>query len=493
MKNYVLRTAQLLTLLLAFTARAYSQNYPFTMTQTLSDGAQRNTIAFDGLAFLTGNTCACTFIPPGKVADYFGFQFVRDNDITQMGHTTDFLTVLANNLLHVLSSSDRALLLQFARNQVALIDQYGYSRLPLIDAFVRLRDRTYPPGSTGLIMDSVKAYSARIYEMDGLISLQRARVYGTILRSIPASGRHYLDSIKVLGMRNMPVLPDQIDKRGLTNREFVAVMSFASDLYAWYTGSLDADVYFCPERQGNYFGGFYIKDAPAMGNSGYSIDTSLTQNGGIRFVQALNSQQAALITSLVDSQRAALGALVDRRTEISILLRNALAGNAIDSARVIQLSRVYGELDGEISWYYATNFSKVGWSLTQAQKDTLHRLRNLDNYPCTGLYLYSENIGTAAIANSDFLFVAKTNSVETTGSAVVFPNPNKGQFTIQLPQTTTNYNCRVIAMNGQIIRSFSTSYRNTVDLGALPASVYLIDFMHPETNYSHREKVVITR
>ena len=98
-----------------------------------------------------------------------------------MGHTTDFLTVLANNLLHVLSSSDRALLLQFARNQVALIDQYGYSRLPLIDAFVRLRDRTYPAGSTGLIMDSVKAYSARIYEMDGLISLQRARVYGTIL------------------------------------------------------------------------------------------------------------------------------------------------------------------------------------------------------------------------------------------------------------------------------------------------------------------------
>lgn len=493
MKKFHYLKIQLLVLLLLFTSISRAQTDPFTMTQTLSDGAQRNTIAFDGLAFLTGNTCACSFIPPGKVADYFGFQYVRDNDITRMGHTTDFLTVLANNLLHVLTSNDRALLLQFARNQVSLIDQYGYSRLPLIDAFVRLRDRTYPAGSNGLIMDSVKAYSARIYELDGVISLQRARVYGTILRSISASGRHYLDSIKVLGMRNMPVLPDQIDKRGLTNREFVAVMSFASDLYAWYTGSLDADVYFCPERQGNYFGGFYIKDAPAMGNSGYSIDTALTQNGGIRFVQALNSQQAALITSLVDSQRVALLALVDRRTDISLLLRNALAGNSIDSARVIQLSRIYGELDGEISWYYATNFSKVGWSLTQAQKDTLHRLRNLDNYPCNGMYLYSENIGAASIPNSDFLFISKTSPVETTGSAVLYPNPNKGQFTIQLPQASTNYNCRVITLAGQTIRSFNTSYRNQIDLGSLPAAMYLIDFIHPDTKYVYREKIVITR
>jgi hypothetical protein len=31
------------------------------------------TISFDGLAFLTGNLGSCTFLPPGKVSDYFGF------------------------------------------------------------------------------------------------------------------------------------------------------------------------------------------------------------------------------------------------------------------------------------------------------------------------------------------------------------------------------------------------------------------------------------
>ena len=58
-----------------------------TITQTLSDGGQRNTIAFDGLAFLTGNLGADSFFPPGKVADFWGFQYLRDNDPTGMGHT----------------------------------------------------------------------------------------------------------------------------------------------------------------------------------------------------------------------------------------------------------------------------------------------------------------------------------------------------------------------------------------------------------------------
>ena len=37
---------------------------------TLSDEAQRNTIAFSGLAFATGSLGAYSFFPPGKVADF---------------------------------------------------------------------------------------------------------------------------------------------------------------------------------------------------------------------------------------------------------------------------------------------------------------------------------------------------------------------------------------------------------------------------------------
>ena len=54
------------------------------MDQTLSDQAQLTTIAFDGLAFLTGSLGSDSFFPPGKVADYWGFQYLRDNDPSGM-------------------------------------------------------------------------------------------------------------------------------------------------------------------------------------------------------------------------------------------------------------------------------------------------------------------------------------------------------------------------------------------------------------------------
>ena len=50
----------------------------YNIEQTLSDEAQRTTIAFDGLAFLTGDLCSDSFIPPGKVADFFlNIQFLH--------------------------------------------------------------------------------------------------------------------------------------------------------------------------------------------------------------------------------------------------------------------------------------------------------------------------------------------------------------------------------------------------------------------------------
>ncbi len=75
------------------------------LDNTLSDEAQLNTIAFDGLAFLTGSLGADSFFPPGKVADFWGFQYLRDNDPSNMGHNTDFLTRAANNMLYILTTS----------------------------------------------------------------------------------------------------------------------------------------------------------------------------------------------------------------------------------------------------------------------------------------------------------------------------------------------------------------------------------------------------
>jgi hypothetical protein len=147
-----------------------------------------------------------------------------------------------------------------------------------------------------------------------------------------------------------------------------------------------------------------MKDAPAMGNAGYSISTSLTGDSGADFLNLLTADQRAKVTGLVDLQRSDLNEIVAKRTAISTELRKALAGSTIDESTVRALSARYGELDGEISWYYATHFADVGKTLTTDQKTKAVSLRNLAGYTCQGGYLYSQPITYPENVPSDFLF-----------------------------------------------------------------------------------------
>ena len=380
----------------------------FTIEQTLSDEAQRNTIAFDGLAFLTGDLCSDSFIPPGKVADFFGFQYLRDNDPDQMGHNTDFLTRISNNVLYILTDSQVEELIAMAEEQVARINEYGYMRFPLMQVFRRLLEGDVPEGCDGLDKQAVMDYSAQLYRLDGEISYQRAEVIGIIIRALDQEQLAYLDSLAAVGMLSWPVVGDQLDPRGYDHDVHVAVMTFASQLFSWYAGSIEADTYFCPERQGTYFGSFYLKDMPAMGNPNYSIDPNLTAEKGAAFLEALTESQAQLVRGLVDIQRDDLYEIVDRRSDIATLLRRFMTEDSVDKTTVLSLAERYGQLDGEIVYNYATNFAQVGQSLSSSQMEKLMEIRDLDEYPCSGAYLYSEPIEMPDIINTDFLFTGGT-------------------------------------------------------------------------------------
>ena len=378
-----------------------------TIEQTLSDEAQRNTIAFDGLAFLTGNLGADSFFPPGKVADFWGFQYLRDNDPTEMGHNTDFLTRASLNMLHVLTPNQRHGLIALAESQVDDINQYAYDRFVLMDAFRRLLDGDLPAGTTGLDQAAVQAYSAYLYRLDGQISYERAQVMGTMIAALTADQRAYLDAMVGQGMLDWPAVDEPPELQGLDHDVKVAVMTYAGDMFSWYAGSVDDDVYFCPERQGTYFGSFYMKDAPAVGNPGYSIPVTLTAEMGAAFLQILMPEQSSTITGLVEAQKPALYEIVDRREDVASLLRQFMTGGTPDQAAVLDLMERYGELDGEIVYRYATAFTQVGQSLTAEQQAELTAMRTdlLGElaYP-DGAYLYSEPIPMPEIPSSDFLF-----------------------------------------------------------------------------------------
>lgn len=379
----------------------------YNIEQAISDKAQSMTIAFDAMAFLTGNLGADSFFPPGKVADFWGFQYFRDNDPSHMGHAGDFLTSAAMNMLNVLTADQRAQLIALATSQVSQISQYGYSRFILIQAFQNLIDGKLPAGTTGLNEDAIKAYSADLYQLDGEISYARAQLMGALINSLDSTQKAYLDAMKGKGMLEWPVVSEPSDIQGLDRDVKVAVMTYAADMLSWYLGSVEADVYFCPERHGTYFGSFYLKDIKAMSDPSYSIPEDMTGNLGDELLSSLTTDQAQLITSLVDLQRPSLTGIVETRRQVSVELRKFMAGETADKALVINLMRQYGEYDGEIIYNMAVNFTSVKQSLTAEESAKIVAMRQelLGELSLpTGAYLYSQAIAMPEIPSSDFLF-----------------------------------------------------------------------------------------
>jgi hypothetical protein len=378
----------------------------YSIEQAISDRAQLDTLSFDGLGFLTGNLCSDSFLPPGKVADFFGFQYLRDTTQAGKGHSTDFVTNCANNVLYILNTEQKAQMTILAKTQASEVNEYATMRYPLMQAFRRQLAGDISSGSSGLNKTAVMAYSSDLYEIDANISLQRAQLFASIIRSLSANQKQYLDTMVTEGFAMWPALPDQVDKKNLSHDEDVLVMTYASEMFGWYAGDVEADTYFCPERQGDYFGGFYIKDAPAIGNAGYTINETITGEKGEAFLATLDDTQKPLITSLVDTQKPALTSIVETRRAIATELRKALTGDTIDKDTIISLGRQYGARDGEISYYYAMAFSAVKKTITAGQQNTLMGIRDLDDCPCNAgtIHLYSEKINQPEIQNTDFFF-----------------------------------------------------------------------------------------
>lgn len=152
-----------------------------------------------------------------------------------------------------------------------------------------------------------------------------------------------------------------------------------------------------------YFGGFGMKTAPAMGKQNYSISTALTGDSGEAFLNTLTDSQRKGITDLPELQRPDLREIITVRRAIATELRRFQKGESADQGKVLAWSKRYGELDGEMSYFYATAFAKVGRTLSMQQKTKLASLRTTNPADPKGPFLYSDPINLPQIENTDFL------------------------------------------------------------------------------------------
>ena len=108
------------------------------------------------------------------MADFCGFQYMRDVDGNELGHNTSFVPRAANNVLHILTDAQKARLVALAKEQEQMLTDFAHKRFPLIQAFCRQLEGRIPSDSAGLNHEAVMKYTAQVFEVDGELSYRRA-------------------------------------------------------------------------------------------------------------------------------------------------------------------------------------------------------------------------------------------------------------------------------------------------------------------------------
>jgi hypothetical protein len=191
------------------------QAQKYSIEQAASDTAQLHTIAFSGLAFITGDFGASTFMPPGKVCDFFGFQYMGDIDAAQKGHNPMFLNRVAGNVLQTLNDTQKKQFLDLADEQAPQLEALARMRLPLIKSFHRQLDGQIPAGSEGLNRAAVVRYTGELFAQDAELSLRPTSPWWTT--SAPAARR--TAGARILRLEPWhPATASDRDRRRPTNR-----------------------------------------------------------------------------------------------------------------------------------------------------------------------------------------------------------------------------------------------------------------------------------
>jgi hypothetical protein len=363
------------------------------------------------LAFLTGDAGASSFIPPGKVADFFGFQYMRDIDAAGMGHNPMFLDRISAAVIALLSEAQRQAFVRAAQEEAVMLEAIARRRLPLVAAFHQELTGNLPAGCAGLDRAAVAGCTADLFEQDARLAWHRARTFGDLAASLSPAQKQTLASWKYGDFRSWPRIDPEtfreLRPRGASRLESVAFMTLGSECFSWVAGSVDADTYFCPERHGTYFGGFYLKDLPAMGSHDFNISTRLTGDTGEAFLQALTPAQRGCLTAVLEKQRPDLQGIVLVRRQMSILLRGFLAGKPPSEAEARALGRRYGELDGHLAFLYATVFTSIQRTADPGQRAHFKLLRGQPSQENGTAFLYSDRIPMPRFPDPSFLLGLK--------------------------------------------------------------------------------------
>jgi hypothetical protein len=129
-----------------------------------------------------------------------------------------------------------------------------------------------------------------------------------------------------------------------------------------------------------------------------------------------------------------------------------------------------------LAYWYAMAFAKAGWTLSPEQKAALALLRDLDEYPATKPFLFSDKIEWPGLENTDNLFKSTTITgilQQETGneSFSAYPNPFTNRVSFQIStENGGQQTIEIFDINGKLVKMLNNSISGQLIWDGLSAS-----------------------
>eukprot|EP00808_Paulinella_micropora_P025307 g7364.t1 len=382
------------------------------------------TWGYAGLAWLTGNLCSDSFLPPGKVGEMMGFQFTRDSEPNGLGHNSMFSDYISQHVFSLLTDEQLLTLSAPWREQsyVDLTIAMVSARQPLNYELRKLI--AHPANPSLLNLSAVVSYWQDWQEMDGKVTIRRAKALGAVIRSLNAS---MLADIRTFTVpkANTPAQPTALWETnrlrfqrlgiqggftrtlwtGETMNDNSLLVTLGNQLMSWISEGDYADIYFAPEQVADLFGAFYLKDLEIFNvHAGSTVNLDETADRGQAFLDmlppALYTKLAGVAAAAVSWPNGQLAQMYNIRANISHALRALQTGTALaDEAAVLALFREHGRVDGELIAQCAKIFAEIYWALDRDGFCKLHALRppSIPEAECPGAWFLASQIKTPLV------------------------------------------------------------------------------------------------
>eukprot|EP00930_Biecheleria_cincta_P044254 TRINITY_DN30382_c0_g1_i1.p1 TRINITY_DN30382_c0_g1~~TRINITY_DN30382_c0_g1_i1.p1 ORF type:complete len:1734 (+),score=270.87 TRINITY_DN30382_c0_g1_i1:59-5260(+) len=329
---------------------------------TAEEDTDFNILASKGFAFFTGGVTQDAWMPPGKTAVYFGFQYFRYQDSGAIS-SSDARKVGAA-VAYKLDAAQRSTLCSMIDSSASLYQEIHALRAEIVSRIHDLRQAVVNGSSNDLAKTratsevEIGRLSQELYARDGAV----ADLYGTTFAALNLTAeqrKYFYDLWNGAAYLNSSDVASFKGKDACSKDQTYAqsnIESVASEIFAWVVGNDAWLGYIAEGKVANVFGFMRLRQEPRQEGS-VSADRAGMAS---RFISALTMADCRSMASVVKRNINSMREYAGLHHEIARELKKLLdAPGNYSQHEVAKRAKLIGALEGSIVASQATVLSNL--------------------------------------------------------------------------------------------------------------------------------------